>query len=107
MSRPPALSHVDKTRVVLGVLAREKTLAAAAAEAGVSAQAVANWRRQFVESGSQGLRTRTAAETTHTLAQLRVKQLAREVEELKIALAEAHLLLHAGRRRAAPRGLTA
>jgi transposase len=51
----PLLPIEDKVRIVLAVLAGEVSLAEAARRHGVSAQAVANWRDRFVESGRAGL----------------------------------------------------
>lgn len=92
MSRPPALSAEVKTRIILDVLSGRATLAGAADEAGVSAQSVANWRRQFVEAGSRGLRPRHEQESP-SLHEARLRYLSREVQRLKLALAEAHLTL--------------
>lgn len=91
MARPPALTQSEKTRIVLAVLARETTLAAAAARHGVSAQAIANWRTAFVSAGEAALCPRAQARRTADLSQRRVQQLMREMDDLKIALAEAHL----------------
>lgn len=92
MSRPPAVSPQEKTRIILDVLAGRVTLAGAAEEVGVSAQSVANWRRQFIDSGSRGLRPHYDQETP-SLHEARLKHLTREVQRLKLALAEAHLSL--------------
>jgi transposase len=90
MSRPPAVSHQEKTRIILDVLAGRLTLTAAADEAGVSAQSVANWRRQFIDAGSRGLRPHYEQEAP-SLHEARLRHLTREVQRLKLALAEAHL----------------
>jgi transposase len=106
MSRPPAVSPQEKTRIVLDVLAGRVTLAGAAEEAGVSAQSVANWRRQFIDAGSRGLRPHYEQDPP-SLHEARLRHLSREVSRLKLALAEAHLSLAVhnppGRRTSSPR----
>lgn len=86
------MSSEEKTALVLDVLAGRTSLAAAAEAAGVSAQSVANWRRQFVEAGSRGLRPRYEQEAP-SLHEARLRHLTGEIHRLKLALAEAHLSL--------------
>jgi transposase len=91
MARPPALPPEEKTKLVLAVLAGSLSLAQAARQAGVSEQAVGNWRRQFVEAGSQGLAggDRQRGE--------RERRLEAQITELKMALGEAHVQLRSRR----------
>lgn len=93
MPRPPALSQRDKTDIVLDVLAGECTLTEAGQRAGVSPQAVSNWRRLFVDAGSEALGPQGELRAARSRSDLHLSQLVREVQELKIALAEAHLAL--------------
>ncbi|MGU3437415.1 transposase [Actinomycetes bacterium M1A6_2h] len=94
MPRPPAVTQSEKSRVILQVLAGDITLVQAAHRCGVSPQAVANWRRQFVDAGSRALAPHCSDRVTPSMpSELQVKHLVREVTELKIALAEAHLAL--------------
>ncbi|HEX2902810.1 MAG TPA: helix-turn-helix domain-containing protein [Jatrophihabitans sp.] len=94
MPRPPALDQDKKTELILDVLAGRCNLSQAAMRAGVSAQAVANWRRQFIEGGSRAMQSQCALRATREQNNLRLRQLFHEVQQLKIALAEAHLAMH-------------
>lgn len=91
MARPPAISPQDKAKLVLMVLSRELSVTEAAREAGVSGQAVSNWRRQFIESGLQGL------EGADRKNSERERQLRAQILELKKALGEAYIQLRAQR----------
>jgi transposase len=51
MPRSPAIPVEDKVRIVLSVLAGERTMAEAARRARVSEQSVSTWKRQFIENG--------------------------------------------------------
>jgi transposase len=93
MPRPPALPPEIKAAVVIDVVSGRLNLTDAARKAGVSAQAVANWRRQFIEAGIKGL----AAAQPAGPADRRLHELNAEVLVLKMALAEAHLALKARR----------
>ena len=80
--------------VILKVLSGQLNLSQAAECAGVSAQAIANWRNQFVAAGSAGLRPYSPpSELSVTV--IRMRQQAREIKELKLALADAYLALNA------------
>lgn len=88
MPRPPALPLQDKVRIVLSVLAKEKTVAEAARQAQVSEQSIANWRKQFIEGGSTGLAGPPAVRPT-----AHQEHLTDEVRRLKVALGEAYVEL--------------
>ncbi|MEU9046544.1 MULTISPECIES: helix-turn-helix domain-containing protein [unclassified Kitasatospora] len=91
MSHRPAVSPAEKTRLVLDLLAGRITLSVAAQQAGVSAQAVSVWRRQFVEAGQHGLQpSRGSSESAR-----RERELLNQIDGLKAALGEAHLALRA------------
>ncbi|GHJ36766.1 helix-turn-helix domain-containing protein [Streptomyces sp. TS71-3] len=123
MPRPPALPAEEKVTLVLAILAGEMTAAQAARTAGVSDQAICNWKRRFITAGRLGL------ESAPDHSSHREQQLLAEVAELKSALGESYLQLKrlteiaraacprpvraaqeqqnlpdAGRRRPAPRG---
>jgi transposase len=55
VGRPEKLSVERKMQIVLAVLEGETTIVRAARETGVSATAVSNWKRQFLEAGVAGL----------------------------------------------------
>ena len=55
MSRAPAVPPEEKTRLVLSILAGELSVADAARRAKVSERSVSNWKREFIESGRQGV----------------------------------------------------
>jgi transposase-like protein len=103
MSRPPALTQQAKTRLILQVLSGELNLTQAGQRAGVSAQAVSNWRRQFVHAGSRALQAHGELRPDQP-GEVRLRQLAAEVQALKIALADAHVALSAQRHRSGPPG---
>ncbi|WP_152626761.1 helix-turn-helix domain-containing protein [Streptacidiphilus carbonis] len=92
MARPPAISPSEKAKVVLKVLAGEVTIAEAGRSVGVSGQAVSNWRRQFIDSGSRAL-----VGDDKRLENERERQLLEQVAELKSALGEAYVHLRAQR----------
>ncbi|MET9833414.1 helix-turn-helix domain-containing protein [Streptomyces sp. NPDC006385] len=91
MARPPAISPQAKAELVLAVLSSRVSVAEAARKAGVSGQAVSNWRRQFVEAGIKGLEGGDRQSTE------RERQLRAEVVELKKALGEVYIQLRAQR----------
>lgn len=95
MARPPAQTQREKTVIIMDVLSGHSNLSQAAERAGVSAQAIANWRNQFIEAGSAGLRPHYPRPIGLTAPEIRMHQLVREINELKLALAEAHLALNA------------
>ena len=99
MARPPALPPEQKTRLVLAVLSKERTVSEAARSARVSEQSIANWRRQFVEGGGVALAGKTPADP----AGQREAALLNAVSKLKQALGEAYVELMAWRRAGAPR----
>jgi transposase len=85
MPRPPALPPEEKVTIVLSVLAGEITAAEAARAAGVTDQAIYNWKRRFVTAGRNGL------ETGLDQASQREQQLLGQVAELKRALGDSYL----------------
>src|SRR5436305_6836413 len=89
MARPPALPPDTKAALVIEVIAGRLSLSDAAGRAGVSAQSIANWRRQFIEAGTRGL----AAPASPGTAAQQAAELHAEIQALKMALAEAHLAL--------------
>jgi transposase len=91
MPRVPALPAEEKARIVLNLLSGRITLSQAALQAGVSAQSVSVWRRQFIEAGHSGLQ----APAQRSEAAHRERQLLGEIKGLKTALGEAHLALRA------------
>lgn len=91
VARPPAISPQQKAQLVLMVLARELSITEAARKAGVSGQAVSNWRRQFIKSGIQGLDGGDRQSTE------RERHLSAEIVELKKALGEIYIQLRAQR----------
>ncbi|WP_279588525.1 helix-turn-helix domain-containing protein [Streptomyces sp. BK208] len=76
-------------RLVLDLLCKRLTLSQAAQQAGVSPQAVANWRRQFVTAGQDSLQP----QARQTKEADRERQLRNEIVLLKAALGDAHLAL--------------
>ncbi|MFE3286607.1 transposase, partial [Streptomyces sp. NPDC059233] len=100
VSPQPVIPPQEKVRLVLDLLSKRITLSQAAQQAGVSPQAVANWRRQFITAGHDGLQppVRRSEEAD------RQRKLLNEITVLKAALGEAHLALrqHRGRRTGPP-----
>ncbi|MFJ2816617.1 transposase [Streptomyces sp. NPDC087294] len=94
MPRPPALPSEQKTRLVLAVLSKERTVSEAARAAQVSEQSIANWRRQFLEGGSAAMAGKSAAYN----GSQREAALLQEVHKLKQALGEAYVELMTWRR---------
>jgi transposase len=95
MARPSALSPEEKSQLVLSVLAGEMSVAEAARKAKVSEQSVSNWKRQFIESGRQGV-----AEGGKPGPNSRERALLAELEEVKAAPGEAHVELRVWKRSA-------
>ena len=91
MARPAVLPPDKKAELVLRVLAGDLSVSQAAREAGVTEQAIGNWKRQFIVSGSQGLGgcDRQSLE--------RERELRSQITELKTALGEVYLQLRARR----------
>ncbi|MFJ6509253.1 helix-turn-helix domain-containing protein (plasmid) [Streptomyces sp. NBC_01558] len=85
MPRPPALPPEEKVAIVLAVLAGDITAAEAARTAGVTDQAIYNWKRRFVTAGRNGL------ETGLDQSSQREQQLLGQVAELKRALGDSYL----------------
>ncbi|GHF64566.1 helix-turn-helix domain-containing protein [Kitasatospora xanthocidica] len=75
-----------KADIILSVLSGETTAAEAARVAGVSSQAISNWKRCFIKAGCEGLDT----STEHSG---REQQLLKEIEKLKSALGDSYLQL--------------
>lgn len=80
-------------RLVLDLLSKQTTLSQAARQAGVSPQAVANWRRRFISAGQDGLQPSVRRSEDSR----RERQLLSEIAMLKAALGEAHLALRSQR----------
>lgn len=95
MPRPPVVPPEEKCRLVLSILAGELSVADAARRAKVSEQSVSNWKRQFIESGRQGV-----AEGGKPGPNARERALLAELEEVKAALGEAHVELRVWKRAA-------
>ncbi|MFI6660848.1 transposase [Streptomyces sp. NPDC050523] len=91
MARPPVMPPEEKAKLVLGVLSGKLTVSQAAREAGVSEQAIGNWKRQFIAAGSQGL------EGGDRLSSERERKLRAQITELKTALGEVYVQLRARR----------
>ncbi|MFJ4188919.1 transposase [Kitasatospora sp. NPDC089509] len=89
MPRQPVVPAEAKVQLVLDLLAGRTTLSAAARRAGVSAQAVSMWRRQFIAAGRDKLQPATGP----SRASRRERELLAEISGLKTALGEAHLAL--------------
>lgn len=86
MSRPPVCPVEEKMQIVLSILAGDVSIAEAARRARVSAQSVANWRHQFLESGRAGLATSTGGRSA------REQRLEAELADVIVALSEADVL---------------
>lgn len=89
MPRPPAIPADQKAALVLSILAGRMTAAEAARTAGVSGQAISNWKRRFVEAGSVGLEANSDQPSTREV------QLKNEIAQLKSALGDSYLQLRA------------
>ncbi|MEU5212394.1 transposase [Streptomyces sp. NPDC020742] len=95
MARRPVLPPQEKAKIVLSVLSKERTAAEAAQLSQVSEQSIANWRRQFIDSGTEGL---AGSGKTSAPPSLQEQKLRHEVRNLKIALGEAYVELMTWRR---------
>ncbi|MFJ8210565.1 transposase [Streptomyces sp. NPDC096033] len=82
VARPPVIPPEEKAKLVLTVLAGDLSVSQAASEVGVSEQAVGNWKRQFISSGTQGL------EGGASQSSERERRLLAQITELKTALGE-------------------
>jgi|SRR4051794_5072511 transposase len=89
MARPPSLPAEQKATLVLAVLAGEMSAAQAARTAGVSGQAISNWKRRFVEAGRGGLESDGGQQSSNEV------QLLNEISELKRALGDSFMQLRA------------
>lgn len=92
MGRPAQFDAETKIRAVLSVLGGECSTAEAARRCGASETSVAKWRDQFVEGGRAGL-TGQLATSAGGRGTVRERVLEAEAEQLKLALAEAHVQL--------------
>jgi transposase len=88
--RPSKLPAEQKLRVVLSVLAGELSLADAARRYGVSPSTVGKWRDQFIEAGRGGLDEKLPGPSSASMTERRLRG---EIEQLKLALAEATVQL--------------
>lgn len=102
MGRQRVKSVGDKTRIVLGVLRGEISVAAAARRESVSAMSVSKWRDQFLAGGRRALE----AGGGHGPS-AREQQLAAEVEQLNTALGEAHMELRLWKKGGSLHGVSA
>ncbi|WP_245205170.1 transposase [Kitasatospora sp. RG8] len=87
----------QKAAIVLSILAGETTAAEAARSAGVTGQAISNWKRRFIEAGCGGL------EATSDPQASREAELREEIARLKGALGDSYLQLQAIRQSMRPR----
>lgn len=92
MGRPAQFDVETKMRVVLSVLGGECSAAEAARRCGSSETSVAKWRDQFVQAGRAGL-AGTVATAVGGRGTARERVLVAEAEQLKLAVAEAHVQL--------------
>ncbi|TYC74417.1 hypothetical protein EH183_21140 [Streptomyces sp. CB01881] len=79
----------QKAAIVLSIPAGEITAAEAARSAGVTGQAISNWKRRFIEAGCGGL------EATSDPQASREAELREEIARLKGALGDSYLQLQA------------
>jgi transposase len=93
MARPPALPPAEKAKIIMRILTGAETVAEAARRAGVSEQAVGNWRRQFIEGGLIGLEGSAAGRNSALQ-----EQMLAEIRELQAALGEAYVELRVWRK---------
>ncbi|MCX4422561.1 MULTISPECIES: helix-turn-helix domain-containing protein [Streptomyces] len=91
MARPPVMPPEEKAKLVLHLLSGELSVSQAARQAGVSEQAIGNWKRQFIAAGSQGL------EGGDRQSSERERKLNAQITELKTALGEVYVQLRARR----------
>ena len=93
MGRLPKHSVDFKTRVVLGVLRGEMSMAEAARRHGVSETSIGKWRDAFIRAGREGLEPKSSGAGSGADAALTA-----QVDELTRALGEAHVELRLLRR---------
>lgn len=96
MPRPPALPAERKAEIILAILSGEISAAEAARTAGVSGQAVSNWKRRFIEAGRDGL---DCVKEQHNTREL---ELLSEIRSLKGALGESYMQLRELQRKQVP-----
>jgi len=94
MGRPAVFPAEVKTRIVLSILAGERSVAQAARLEKVSEQSIGRWKSEFLEGGRAALVAGRSGPST------REQQLAEEVTELTQALGEAHVALRVWRKSA-------
>ncbi|MEU2856445.1 helix-turn-helix domain-containing protein [Streptomyces syringium] len=87
MARPPAMPADKKVEIILAVLSGDTSAAQAARDAGVSDQAIGNWKRRFIAAGREGLQAGQDQSTR------REQQLLEEIIQLKSALGDSYLQL--------------
>jgi transposase len=87
MGRPPMIPPEKKTRIVLAILAGERSIAETARKEKVSEQSIGRWKAEFIEAG------KTALVAGRSGPSSREEQLEAEVVELTQALGEAHVEL--------------
>lgn len=93
MSRPPKWTPEQKIRMVHAVLQGEGSIAQIARQNKVSETSLGKWRDAFLEGGATALRTGARAGPSS-----REEQLEAGLDELKIALGEAHAELRVWRK---------
>ncbi|MFE1057057.1 transposase [Streptomyces rochei] len=76
-----------KAEIVLAILSGQTSAAEAARLAGVSGQAVSNWKRRFIEAGRDGLDCVNEQHSTREV------ELLAEIRALKGALGESYMQL--------------
>ncbi|MEU7551665.1 transposase [Streptomyces sp. NPDC044571] len=89
--RPPVIPPEEKAKLVLTILSGDLSVSQAASSVGVSEQAVGNWKRQFISSGTQGLEGGVSQSSE------RERRLLAQITELKTALGEVYIQLRARR----------
>ena len=82
----------ERMRVVLAVLSGELTIAEAARRHGTTGKTVAEWRDRFLEAGRAGLENMMPGPGGRNGTSIERRQRA-EIEQLKLALAEASVQL--------------
>ena len=81
-----------RLQLVLAVLAHEMTVAEAARRHGVSAESINRWRNRFVDAGKAAMEDGMPGKAGSRGSQVERRQRA-EIQELKLALAEATVQL--------------
>lgn len=99
-SRRTKIAAEEKTRLVLAVLANEMTCAEAARRCGVATVTMTKWKHQFLQAGAERLEEIPSGRPGQK-GTAEQRRLARENEQLKLALAEATVQLRIWQRGAA------